>query len=1411
MNFKPSSPRLDSAKPAAPGSTGPGSTGPPKPDRATSPADVPDEAQYESQRAVSDSSVPNSSAPQRLAGPVDVIADDDLGIENAMQIDQHRLRRQQQRLPPEEFQKRLSESITRRRRRQAYTPHLDYPAELPITAYKDEIIDLIRSRQVIVVCGETGSGKSTQLPKFCLEAGLGRSAVIGHTQPRRLAARSIATRLCEEMQCNLGEQVGYQVRFGDQTGPDTMIKLMTDGILLAETGSDRMLDQYDVIIIDEAHERSLNIDFLLAYLRGLQSKRPDLRIIITSATIDADKFAEHFSDQHGPAPILNVEGRGYPVETRYLPWEDVVADDQRGYDLSHHVIAGIKNLSRSGNGDTLIFLPTERDIRLVSHRVAGHYKRMGLEGRVEILPLYARLPQKDQQRIFHPSGQRQRLIFATNVAESSLTVPGIRCVIDSGTARISRYSPRSKLQRLPIEPVSRASADQRAGRCGRVGPGICIRLFSESDFDSRDAFTTPEIRRTNLASVVLQSKMLGFGSLDSLPLLDVPRPESIREGVQTLVELGAIDDRQELTDIGRSLGRMPVDPRIGRIILAADEHGVLPEILPIAAAMEIPDPRQRPQDQQQAADQAHAEFRDGESDFLSLLRLWRFYEQARSDFSRNRLTRELRKRFLSPTRMREWADTYRQLRETATGLKSGGRNSNAKPTVKVGSIRFAEDQSKQTLDKDRYAAVHQALLTGFLSGVAMAGEKNVYLGPRNLKLFLWPGSGVFDAKPKWIVAAELVETGKQYARTVARIQPQWVEQVGQHLLKSSYSEPHWSQKSGGAFCYQRQSLFGLPIVVKRRVPLPPIDPGTARELLVQHGLVEQQLVTNARFVRHNRALRESFAQLAAKTRRRDLVIDDFVIAQFYLQRLPDQVCDKGRLDKFANGHQPPEGIRQIGDAASLAEWLHDPPQVSEDLESCFMRPSDLIETTSEVFSADAFPDQLAIGNSRLPLEYRYEPGAPDDGIRLRVHQAAVTQISDERLGWLVPGLLHNKIVAMIKSLPKRIRRNLVPAADVAAKIYDELMPEYGQVPFMPAVCKAMSRHAEMPVGQHDFQADKMDDHYQFLVQVVDDDGKTLASARSAESLVKQFSGAAQQSSAQATAVVETEFSAEPMQGFELEQLPAEVVRERGGVRVAQYPALVDAGDSVQVQLFPDQATADAAMMQGLTRLYSIAERKELRRQVRWLPDLDQTKLYLAGVVPANRFESALIDLLARIAFVEKQPLVRSKAEFEARRNDRMERISVATQEIAGWLKSLGQAQLKSRGQVESMSATNFPAAAADVRNQIKWLLSEGFLAVTPWDYLQHYPRFLSGISYRLEKLQGGGGAKDQVSQQAVSQLWNAWLQRFPESEQSPQHRAADEFRWMIEELRISLFAQPLGTSIKVSVARCEKWLAQSAR
>ncbi len=1291
----------------------------------------------------------------------------------------------------------------------AVVPQVEYAQDLPITAYRQELLDLIRKHQVIVVCGETGSGKSTQLPKLCLEAGLGQRGMIGHTQPRRLAARSIAARLAEELNCPLGDLVGYQVRFGDQTGENTRIKLMTDGILLAETQSDRDLNQYDALILDEAHERSLNIDFLLGYLRRLQSRRRDLKIIITSATIDAERFAEHFGNANAAAPIIRVEGRGYPVEIRYLPWEDVHADGKdegsRSYDLAKHVIEGIQHLSREGRGDTLIFLPTERDIREVSHRVAGHFKRLGMLSMVDLLPLYARLPSAEQQRIFHPDGSRQRFIFATNVAESSLTVPGIHFVIDTGTARISRYSARTKVQRLPVEEISRASADQRAGRCGRVGPGICLRLYSQQDFDGRDPFTTPEIRRTNLASVILRTKSLRLGDLESFPLLDPPRPEAIREGTQTLIELGALDEQHELTEIGWILGRLPVDPRVGRILLAADRNGTLPEVLPIAAAMEIQDPRDRPPDRQQAADEAHAEFIDARSDFLGLLRLWRFFDQARSQHSRNQLNRLLRKKFLSPNRMREWADVYRQLKDIVlTSLDD--RRSSANSPRKIGKIRFSDDPD-QLVDDHRYDAIHQSLLTGLLFGVATISDKQEYTGVRGLKLFLWPGSGVLSSKPKWIMAAELVETSRPFARTVAKIDHRWIETVGAHLLKKSHTEPHWSSKANGAFCYENATLYGLPVVTRRRVPLPPIDPTTARDLLIEEGLVENKLRTTARFVRHNRELLQSLHELANRTRRRDLVVDDYVLLGFYQERLPADIADRGRLEQLDRTIPTPSWAKNGADLDGLTQWITSSDAIPE-TDSLYLHPSHLIERATDSIRVEDFPEEIEIGSSRLPLEYHFEPGSESDGVRLKIHPAALPQVSDDRLGWLVPGLLHEKLVAMIKSLPKRIRRNLVPAADVAASIKRELMNDFGKVPFMTAVCQAMSRHAEMPVTPSDFQADKLSHYLDFLVTVVDDNGETLAESRGVETLRRSFQSNASPSVTPEALLtpLEESWSLDHATSFSIDALPQEVVRARGGVHVAQFPGLIDHGDSVSTQLFPDQASAEASLRRGVTRLYVLAENKELRSQIRWLPALAQAKINLSGLIPLTNLESSLAILLARIAFVDDQPLIRDSETFQIRRQDRSRRIAEATQEIAGWLDGLSRHGFELRRQRESIRpADRFESLVRDVDEQLRWLLFDEFWTSVPWRWLKHYPRYIQAIAYRMDKARGAA-ARDQELAAAVSDLWTRWLHQLPENDRQPLAQVDSEFRWMMEELRVSLFAQPLGTSVKVSPQRCEKLL-----
>ncbi len=854
---------------------------------------------------------------------------------------------------------------------------------------------------------------------------------------------------------------------------------------------------------------------------------------------------------------------------------------------------------------------------------------------------------------------------------------------------------------------------------------------------------------------------------------------------------------------------MPVDPRVGRILLAADEQGVLAEVLPIAAALEVQDPRDRPPEKRQAADQAHAAFADARSDFLSYLRLWRYYDQSREDHSRNKLTRVLRKQFLSPTRMREWSDVYRQLQEMVSNSldhrNADRRKGNAKSRRRIGKVHYCEDDEKLIPD-DRYAAVHQSLLAGLLSGVAMAGDKNEYTGAGGLKLFLWPGSGVFSSKPKWIVAAELVETSKQFARTVAKVEPAWIERVGAHLLKHSHQDPHWSGKAGAAFCYQNSFLYGLPIVTRRRVPLAPIDPVTARDLLIEHGLAEQQLRTTARVVRYNRALQEAIAQLAAKTRRRDLVFDTYLVARFYQSRLPEEVYDRGRLEKLDRSLEIPAWAKSMPDAASVSKWLES-PSPAEEKPTLYMRPDDIIEVAADTITKEDFPDELAVGSSRLPLEYRFEPGSDRDGINVKIHQAALSQISDDRLGWLVPGMLQTKLTGMIKSLPKRIRRNLVPAAEVAAKIADDLKADYGKASFLASVCREMSRHAEMPVTPDDFQQEKLDEHLQFLVTVVDDDGATIAEGRELAPLQKRLATTTSSAPAPASELRDEDWSREATKVFDIEELPREVILSRGGVRVAQYPGLVDLGDAVSTQLYPDENSADAALRRGTMRLYAIAERKELRGQIRWLPSLEQAKIKLSGVISAAEIENALVDLLARIAFVEGEPLVRSRTVFEARRSERGRRIAEATQELAPWVTDLAENYFSVRRELESLSrGGRFNELLRDVQEQLDWLLFHEFMSATPWQWLKHYPRYFAAIAYRLDKARSGASSRDQECIATVQGLWHRWLAGLPQDRREAKDQAGSEFRWMIEELRVSLFAQPLGTSVKVSPQRCEKLL-----
>jgi len=816
----------------------------------------------------------------------------------------------------------ITSSQARCRARQRALPRPEFPGDLPIVEHRRNIADAIARHQVIVVCGETGSGKSTQLPKMCLEAGRGAAGLIGHTQPRRIAARSIAARIARELGTPLGDVVGYKVRFSDRTRPDAFIKVMTDGILLAETQGDRSLSRYDTIIIDEAHERSLNVDFLLGYLRQLLPRRPELKLIITSATIDPQRFSEHFDG----APIIEVSGRAHPVDVRYRPLQSG-DPDELDRDMRQGILAGVDEIASVGRGDVLVFLSGERDIRETAEALRKHHPP-----NTEILPLYARLSAAEQNRVFEPHPGR-RIILATNVAETSLTVPGIRGVVDPGLARMSRYSARSKVQRLPIEPISQASARQRAGRCGRLGPGVCIRLYSEDDYAGREAFTQPEILRTNLASVILQMKALNLGDVAAFPFIDPPRRGMIRDGYETLRELGAFDEKDRLTDIGRRLARLPIDPRIGRMILAADAEGCLAEVLIIGAALSVQDPRERPMDQSDAADEAHGRFVDERSDFLTFLRLWQAYHEQKRHLSWSKLRRWCHEHFLSFLRMREWHDVHQQLRILVT---QGGMCPNDEPA-----------------DEER---IHRAILSGLLSSIARRGERHEYDAARGSGYYIFPGSVLFRKTPPWVMAAEIVQTTRRYARCVASVRPQWIERVGGHLVKCEYSEPHWHRASAQVMAFERVTLFGLEIVARRRVPYGPIEPDAAREMFIHHALVEGEYKSDAPFLEHNRRLIEEIRDIEARRRKRDVLVDAQARHAFYDKRLGPQIFSGRSLEHW-----------RVGAEADNPDLL-------------FMTRHDLMLPGAEAADREQFPDELVLGTLRLPLEYRLEPGGEDDGV-----------------------------------------------------------------------------------------------------------------------------------------------------------------------------------------------------------------------------------------------------------------------------------------------------------------------------------------------------------------------------------------------------------------------------------------------
>ncbi|MCC7406650.1 MAG: ATP-dependent RNA helicase HrpA [Phycisphaeraceae bacterium] len=1286
------------------------------------------------------------------------------------------------------LRRQVEASARQRQGRVGRVPMIVYPADLPIAAKKDDIVRAIREHQVIVVCGDTGSGKSTQLPKICLEAGRGIDALVGHTQPRRIAARTLAARIASEMNTSVGQEVGYKVRFTDATSPHGFIKLMTDGILLAETQQDRFLDAYDTLILDEAHERSLNIDFLMGYLRQLLPRRRDLKLIITSATIDPRKFAEHFTDARGqPAPIVEVSGRTFPVEVLYRPPQPVeVAPDAEPppeRDVEDLIADAVDELAQlPERGDILIFLPTERDILELSkllrrHRIPGDFR----PGETDVLPLYARLSVAEQNKVFDPHPGRRRIVLATNVAETSLTVPGIKYVIDPGTARISRYSARAKVQRLPIEAVSQASADQRKGRCGRTSPGVCIRLYSEEDFQGRERFTPPEILRTDLASVILQMKALGLGDISRFPFVDPPRTSMIADGLRTLHELGAVDDRQRLTDIGRKLARLPVDPRIGRMILAGHAEGCLADVLVIAAALSTQDPRLRPPEQQEKADTAHRALAHERSDFLTYLRIWDFYHGLMGKLSRNALKLACQRNFLSMVRMREWLDVYRQLRTLVeeTDLSVGPRKWLPQSVVESGAPIPGQPREKTSSGGGVEDAIHRALLTGLLANVAQKGSGTdgyAYTGAGGKKLYLWPGSVLFDKTPAWIVSAEQVDTTRLYARTVAPIQPTWIEPLAGHLVSRSYSEPHWEEKSAHVRAFEKVTLFGLTIVPKRSVHYGPVDPAKARKIFIHHALVEGEFRTDAPFFQHNQALVEEVRQLEAKARRPDLLADEQLRFAFYDARLP------------AGVHNGP----------ALEQWLKnaDPSQA----DALKMKPEDLLRGDATAITPEAFPDRITSGGMTLPVVYKLEPGSTDDGLTLTLPREALHQFDARKLGWLVPGLLKEKVIALIRALPKEWRRNFVPVPDVADAVMKVI--DFGQGAMPEALAAALRQLTGVSVPPEVFDESALPEHLRMNVQVVDAEGKPIAQGRKWGDVRAQAGGGGLVEAPRGSHDDDDAFTERAgLTRWDFGALPESVEVRRAGVVLKAYPTLVDEGHTIALRL-ADRPGQDRP---GLRRLFVLQVHDMLAHEVHRMPGLDAMRLRYTLIGDPKQLEDMLIDLVAERAFLFDDPVIRDGAAFEERLNLGWNRITAAVGEVQRTVSLVLEHAQRALAALESAPTTPaWQGAVRDMRLQARALLSGSFLLTTPWPWLAQYPRYLTGIAKRLEKLGGGGLPRDLKSMAELE----PWLRRFAERAADHQKQGISDpglvmMRWMIEEYRVSLFAQELRTAVPVSPRRLE--------
>lgn len=1252
----------------------------------------------------------------------------------------------------QKLQKQFDHSVAQVQLRLEALPEIQYPAELPVAQRADEIIAAIKKHPVVIVAGETGSGKSTQLPKMCLAAGQGVFGRIAHTQPRRLAARSLASRIAEELQTPLGETVGYKVRFQDTVKPQTLVKLLTDGMLLAELQNQKFLDEYDTIIIDEAHERSLNIDFILGYLKQLQQRRKDLKIIITSATIDLQRFSQHFND----APIIEVSGRTYDVEVLYrpLPDEDPTGATD-GATLDEVFLATVNEIindpkAASLPSGILTFLPGERDIRHFSNLL----RRKGPK-QLEVLPLYSRLSSGEQEKIFRPGNQR-RIVLATNVAETSITVPQIGYVIDFGTARISRYSVRSKMQRLPIEPVSQASANQRKGRCGRLAAGRCFRLYSEQDFLSRDEFTDPEILRTNLASVILQMANLGLGDIGKFPFIEPPESRQIGDGYKLLEELGAIDAGRNLTEIGTRMARLPTEPRLARMMIEAQRLDCVAEIITIVSGLSIPDPRMRPVDRQSAADQVHAEFRDKQSDFLSLLNLWNSVETQRESLSRRGFNQWLKNQFLSYLRINEWREIHYQL---TTMARSMDLVPNKEPA--------------------EYAAIHRALLSGLISHVGLKVERRLYQGTRNRKFIPFPGSSLHRGNANWVMAAEIVETEQVYGRTLADIQPQWIEQQAKHLLKYRYFEPHWSKKRACAMAFQEVSLMGLVLNPKQRVNFASIDARQSREIFIYNALVAGDYATQAPFMKHNKQLIADLEDRENRARRRDILIEDTDVYAWFEQRIPDSVV---------NGH-------------TFEQWRKKAEQQNPQL--LYLTEQALTKTHNAEITTHSFPDALDVAGGKLAIDYQFEPGRTRDGLTVEVPLTLLNQVDANKLEWLVPGLEREKCIALLKSLPKLLRKHLVPAPQYAdaflATQPDRTASLYQQF------ADYLKQHSRVDVRTESWRLDQLPEYLIAKIRVLDHSGKLLEESSDLHGLKRRLQGEAK---AVVTHLLADQWDNKRYTTWDFDRIPEEFQhhQEHSGSTslLIRYPALRDLGDAVCIELFEDRTLADQEMQRGLLRLFLLA----LPQQIRYLKKHCGLAEKAALMYVPFGDKKSLLDSLVSAAFyqtfVHKQPLIRTEAEFTQRLDSQRAQLVASANSLRTLLTEILTLHHEVEHQISEHPSQARQASYDDIQFQLGQLLPSGWVSHYDLTRLSELPRYLQAIVLRIEKLRGNL-ERDIQEIPRLQILWDQYTAKLEQHrEQGKYCEALAQYRWMLEELRISLFAQGLKTRYPVSYKRLEK-------